>query len=86
MKPGDDNEQLMKPGDDTEFRSPRDSDGHRTHTASMAAGSHFSDASIFGFFKGTIGGMASKAKIAMYKACWVAGCSLGHNCGHGESN
>ena len=63
MKPGDDNEQLMKPGDDTEFRSPRDSDGHRTHTASMAAGSQVSDASIFGFFKGTIGGMAMEKAI-----------------------
>ncbi|KAJ8650607.1 hypothetical protein MRB53_003630 [Persea americana] len=55
--------------------SPRDLDGHGTHTASTAAGSQVLDASMLGFAKGTVRGMVSKAKIAMYKACWVSGCA-----------
>ncbi|KAJ8650647.1 hypothetical protein MRB53_003670 [Persea americana] len=64
------------PGDGNEFRSPRDWAGHGTHTASKAAGSQVSSASILGLANGTARGTASKAKIAMYKACWVEGCAL----------
>lgn len=58
------------PIDSGEIFSPRDVDGHGTHTATTAAGNKVK-ASIFGTFLGRVEGIAPKARIAAYKACWL---------------
>lgn len=59
---------LAVPG---EFESPRDSDGHGTHTATTAAGVR-TIASLFGKPLTRVSGMAPEAHLAIYKACWTA--------------
>lgn len=58
------------PVDAGEIRSARDVDGHGTHTATTAAGNR-TKASIFGTSIGDIEGIAPKARLAVYKACWL---------------
>ena len=58
------------PIDTGEIFSPRDVDGHGTHIATTAAGNRVK-ASIFGTFLGRVEGIAPKARIATYKACWL---------------
>ncbi|RUQ99276.1 serine protease [Labedella endophytica] len=53
-----------------EYVSPRDGDGHGSHTASTAAGNNGVDASVSGVDYGQISGVAPAAKIAAYKVCW----------------
>ncbi|GAA2816108.1 hypothetical protein GCM10020220_000310 [Nonomuraea rubra] len=53
-----------------EFQSPRDYNGHGTHTASTAGGNH--DVTVTGPAAafGEISGIAPRARIAAYKALW----------------
>ncbi len=57
--------------DEDEFISPRDSSGHGSHVASTAGGNNviarLNDQRV-----GRIVGMAPRARIAVYKACWLA--------------
>ncbi|WP_436528762.1 S8 family serine peptidase [Actinoplanes sp. HUAS TT8] len=56
-----------------EFKSPRDSNGHGTHTASTAAGLGGVHATVSGMDMGTITGMAPGARLSIYKALWSDG-------------
>jgi subtilisin family serine protease len=58
-----------------DYQSARDHDGHGTHTASTAGGNAGVDATVFGRSLGTVSGMAPRARIAAYKACWPGGCA-----------
>ena len=53
-----------------EFTSPRDYNGHGTHTASTAGGNHGVVATGPAAVFGRISGIAPRARIATYKALW----------------
>ncbi|MFI6821931.1 S8 family serine peptidase [Micromonospora sp. NPDC050187] len=53
-----------------EFLSPRDYNGHGTHTAATAAGNHGVAATGAAQMFGTVSGVAPGARIAAYKALW----------------
>ena len=59
--------------EDFEYDSARDDNGHGTHTASTAAGNADVDASIFGIDRGTVSGIAPRARVIAYKALGTLG-------------
>ncbi|XP_012569135.1 subtilisin-like protease SBT1.1 isoform X2 [Cicer arietinum] len=66
---------IGKINETTDYLSPRDSQGHGTHTASTAAGDIVKNASIFGLARGSASGMRHTSRIAAYKVCWPSGCA-----------
>jgi subtilisin family serine protease len=56
--------------DPGEFRSPRDADGHGTHIATIVAGNSV-DATLLGTRVARVSGIAPRARVAIYKACWL---------------
>jgi len=58
-----------------DYLSPRDSQGHGTHTASTSAGNVVKNANFFGQARGTACGMRYTSRIAVYKVCWSSGCT-----------
>ncbi|MGL6110154.1 MAG: S8 family peptidase [Rubrivivax sp.] len=60
-----------------EFNSPRDWDGHGTHTATTSGGNANTPATGPASVFGSISGIAPRARIAAYKVCWADAASGG---------
>jgi hypothetical protein len=70
-----------------EYLSPRDGNGHGSHTASTAAGNYGTHISIDGnvIDDGLGSGMAPGAKVAAYKVCWEGKPGVDAGCFNSDS-
>jgi subtilase family protein/PA domain-containing protein/fibronectin type III domain protein len=60
--------------DTTDVCSPRDSEGHGTHTTTTAAGDCVNSAVLYGVERGPVCGIAPGAHVEMFRVCLSAGC------------
>jgi hypothetical protein len=60
--------------DTTKVCSPRDSEGHGTHTLTTAAGDCVQSAVLYGVQRGPVCGIAPGAHVIMYRVCLIQGC------------
>jgi subtilisin family serine protease len=60
--------------DATDVCSPRDSEGHGTHTMTTAAGDCVNSAILYGVQRGPVCGIAPGAHVIAYRVCLSAGC------------
>ena len=67
-----------------DFLSPRDSSGHGSHTAATAGGNYVK-AELAGIPLAEISGMAPRARIAVYKVCWLAPEATSFSCFFSDS-
>ncbi|MEM8547758.1 MAG: S8 family serine peptidase, partial [Pseudomonadota bacterium] len=67
-----------------EFLSPRDSSGHGSHTAGTAAG-NATIATQNGQPVGDVSGMAPRARVAVYKVCWLSPGATNFSCFFSDS-
>ncbi|MFK8052203.1 MAG: S8 family serine peptidase [Woeseiaceae bacterium] len=67
-----------------EFLSPRDSSGHGSHTAGTAVGNEV-NATLNGTRVARISGMAPRARLAVYKVCWLAPGATNFSCFFSDS-
>jgi hypothetical protein len=58
----------------THVCSPRDSEGHGTHTTTTAGGDCVTTAVLYGVERGPVCGIAPGAHIEMFRVCGSAGC------------
>lgn len=64
-----------------EYLSPRDGDGHGSHTASTSSGnSNVEVVNSSGVTTAIMSGMAPRARLAIYKVCWTATISTQTGC------
>jgi hypothetical protein len=68
-----------------EFDSPRDADGHGTHTMTTAGGNEGVTATLQGIDVGTISGIAPRARVAAYKVCWNGSAEGNSGCSSSDS-
>ncbi|XP_037466740.1 subtilisin-like protease SBT3.9 [Triticum dicoccoides] len=60
-----------------DYKSARDNNGHGMHVASTIAGGEVQGVSYGGLGMGTTRGGAPRARLSIYKACWVGGSCSG---------
>jgi hypothetical protein len=70
-----------------DYLSPRDGNGHGSHTASTAAGNVVDGVTVDGrtIDDGTAAGMAPGAKVAAYKVCWEGKPGIDPGCFNSDS-
>ena len=67
-----------------EFLSPRDSSGHGSHTAGTAGGNAVT-ATLNGTPVGRLSAMAPRARLAIYKVCWLSPGATNFSCFFSDS-